>query len=222
MNKIIKVKSVEELLEYMDTGYLFTVDKILHFFNIKKTQYYDYISNNVTRIKVPIAIRRELEKYSVDNDYLQYFINYMILTNNSVLLNFDEVFYYMIIKNDLKIELFNHELNEYDEVTTDYIINSGNHAEMAGIMDLLERAFVKSDKWQDFRSDFINSGKDEVDNYKTLQSRFYARISQYNHFRFKVLGVYCYAVIEDIDKDIHEMLRIKKDSYEFIKKFRST
>lgn len=220
MNEVYKVKNVEEILEYMEEGYIFTLDHILAFFNIKKTQYYEYISNNVSKVKVPAAVRRELKETDIENEYLQFFINHIILTESSVLLKFEEVFYYMIIKGYFKVELFNTEDKTYEDVTTEYILSEDDES-VENTLKLLERALAKSLKWQDFDEEFINSGKGPTNSQKTLQSRFYSRISTFNHFRFRVLGVYCYAIIEDIDENIPEFLMIKRDGYKFIKKFRN-
>lgn len=220
MSKVYKAKNVDELIAYMDEGYTFTMDHILIFFNIKKTQYYEYISNNVRRVKVPAAVRRELNNKNVNNDYLQYFINYMTLTESSVLLKFEEVFYYMIIKGYLKVELFNTGDKTYEDVTVEYIFSEDDES-MENTLKLLERALAKALKWRDFDTEFINNGKRPASSQKTLQSRFYSRISSFNHFRFRVLGVHCYAIIEDIDKNIPEFLMIKRDGYKFIKKFRN-
>lgn len=220
MSNTYKVDSVEELLDYMDRDYIFTMDMILMVFNIKKTQYYKYISNNVSKVKVPVAVRRELQGNDIGNDYLQYYINHMILTESSVLFKFEEVFYYMIIKGYLKVDLFNTEEKIYEDVTVDYILSEDDE-HLWNTLKLLERALAKALKWQDFDKEFINNGKGPTNSLKTLQSRFYGRINKFNHFRFRALGVHCYAIIEDIDKNIPEFLMIKKDGYKFIKKFRN-
>lgn len=220
MSEIYKVSSVDELLHYMDHGYYFSRLHIQTYFKIKKSQYYDYISNNVSKVKVPKGLWENLSREQIEKRYYNNPIGFAIIKNSSVLLNIDEVFLFMINSGYFKVSLFNKREEVYEDITAEYILNDTDD-DLENSLNLLERALVKSKKRQDFDYRFIDGNKSRSENYKTRQTRFYSKIKNFNHFRFEILGVYTYAIIEDIGDDLPEVLMLKQSGYNFMNKFRN-
>ena len=217
MSKIFKIDNAKELLDYMERGYLFDNKQIMNFLNISKTQYYDYVHGNVNMIRVSAAVRKELEQLHIEDEYLYFFVSHLLITKKTNLLRFEEVLYFMIIKEYIKVELYNTEEAEYKDVTLDIIL--GRDRKVWGeTLVLLEKAVFSAIRWNEHDPDFINNGKKPTNNYKTKFSRFQKRIKSYKHFRFNTLGGYSYAIIENIGKNMPEFMQIKRDNHDFYDK----
>lgn len=207
-----------EVIEYMKQGYLFSIDMLLESLKITKTQFYDHVYSNVSKMKVPAELRNRIKLLDIENEYLILFVNRLLNTENSVLFNFDEVLIYMVEAGYFSVELYDTEAKKYRNMTEEYVVRP-TEKELSDMSGLILQALVHAEKSIDYSTDFINNGKPPTTNKKTLQSRFRSRIRQYSHFRFKILGVYTYSIIEKIGQGVPQYLKSKDENLEIVNDF---
>lgn len=202
-----------DVIEGMQQGYLFSVDMILETFKLTKTQFYDYIYSDVSKLKVSSDLRNRLKLLDLENEYLIFFINRLISTEKSVLFSFDEILFFMVKEGYFSVELYDMKARLYRDITEEYIIQVDD---LPSATKLVIQALTYAKKQKEYTEDFINHNKKPSNNKKTLQSRFYSRIKQYSHFRFKILGVYTYSIIQNIGQGVPQYLKFKDENLEIV------
>lgn len=193
MSEIITPKSVKELEKLIEQGYATDRIEVQKRLNISKTQFYDYIYKNVSRVKVNKKLRVQLkENYSgngkeYSDDLLKDAAVEDILENEISTLFRNSEINNFLIKYDLLIyELYDIIHDKYIKVTKDEIMTSNL---------LLLVALDSAASRKDLQKRIVT---EETKNIKTLESRFHIELKKHNHFRITICGKYLYSIIDQI------------------------
>lgn len=195
VSEIIKPKSIDELERLIEQGYRGDRNDIQSLLKISKTQFYDYIYKEVSKVKVNKKLRDELEGYSYigaekfsDEKYIEITVERIISDNKSTLFNHLKIIDYLI-KNELLIfELYDLAADKYIKLNQKRIIDDN---------DLLFLAFSYAESRIELQKKIV---KNKTDNSKTLESRFHIELKKHTHFRINICGKYLYSIIDQIRK----------------------
>lgn len=198
---IIKPQSIEELERLLEQGYIQDRISMQEHFKISKTQFYDYIYKNVSRVKVNKKLReqlkdkyyngREYEKHEGSNEIV---IEILIESAIEEIIKYEysTLFHYGKINDYLKNnDLLIYEL--YDSINDKYIKMSKK--EISESFLLLSVAFDSAASRKDLQKRIVT---EETKNIKTLESRFHIELKKHNHFRITICGKYLYSIIDQI------------------------
>lgn len=198
---IIKPQSIEELEILLEQGYLNDRISMQEQFKISKTQFYDYIYNNVSRVKINKKLREQLKdkyyngrKYEKHEGSNEIVIEILIESAIEEIIKYEysTLFHYGKINDYLKNnDLLIYEL--YDAINDKYIKMSKK--EISESFLLLSVAFDSAASRTDLQKEIV---KKETDNFKTLESRFYIELKKHSHFRIRICGKYLYSIIDQI------------------------
>lgn len=210
MSDFIIPKNIEDLETKIKTGAFHDSATIRRILNISKTQFYDHIYKDVSKLKINKEYRNKLRERNVyaaeDSSDLLYSltITNIIMSNISVLFDLEEILYHLIDSDMISFELFNKGNNKYLKLTKQDIKES---------FYLLYKALVNAKKSNELYDELID---DPVDNYKTMRSKFHVKIRKKNHFRIIVCGRYLYSIIESIEKEENIIFEIYEESMKMI------
>lgn len=214
MSGIIIAKDIDDLERIMKKGYYHDSVVIRSILNISKTQFYNYIYKDVSKLKINKEYRdmlKERNVYAADdnNDYLYSLaVTYITKLNISVLFNLEEILNHLINSELISYELYNKGNNEYLKLSKEEIKDS---------YFLLYKALLNAKKSNDLYEKLIH---DPVDNYKTMRSKFNAKIKNENHFRIIVCGKRLYSIIENIEIEEKIIFKIYDESMKLLDEVR--
>lgn len=214
MSNIYKVKSVEDLFNYIEVGYRLDFKLIHEIFKLSRTKIYENLYKNVTKVKISKSIRNRLSEDILKLRGTGYthaaLLGLRIVEHEiSVLFNAREVLYYLFENHLLVCDLYNTESNKYTRMT-----------DLKEDDNLIYKALTNSRKRSDLQREAFGI-LEETEGYKTAQSKFYAEISKRRHFRFIICGVHCYAIIDNIKFKVPPMYDLKDEGLELMKKVRN-